>query len=83
MPQITNSQLLTAFGRLEERVKHLEDQARSNDASHDRMEAKIETLTDKITSLEQNIVFWQRIGGFVSPVVVGVIVVLIEHLFFR
>jgi len=81
MPQITNSQLLTAFGRLEERVKHLEDQAKANDASHDRLETKIETLSDKITSLEQNIVFWQRIGGFVSPVIAGVIVVIIQHLF--
>ncbi|GAC1464840.1 MAG: hypothetical protein PVS3B3_17360 [Ktedonobacteraceae bacterium] len=83
MAQITNSQLLTAVGKLEERVKHLEDQARSNDASHDRMEAKIETLSDKIGSLDQNIVFWQRIGSFISPMVVGIIVVVIEHLFFH
>jgi len=81
MPQITNSQLLTSLGRLEERVKHLEDQAKSNDISHDRMESKIEMLGEKITSLETNIVFWQRIGGFVSPIVAGVLIVVIQHLF--
>lgn len=90
MPQITNSQLMdevkqlkSSFGNLDDRVKRLEGKMAATDTAIEHITVKLNEISTKMNSFESNIVFWQRLGSFVNPIIAGTLVVLIQHFFFH
>ena len=77
------TKLKDCFVKLNDRVKSLEGQMTANDTSIEHITTKLNEISAKMTSFENNLVFWQRIGSFISPVVAGVIVVIVQHFFFH
>jgi hypothetical protein len=87
MPQITNSQLMDCLHKLEERVKIIEEKAHLNDITLEKFSARLEAVSTTLETISRSLFINQRVtsifAAILTPIITGIIVIIVQHFFFH